>query len=200
VTTPTDIHSCSYFCTRPACVLAQRDEMRAELARLREQDPVDMSMILGAVARGWCHKGNASKELDVVLAKAIADEIAELFAAAPPAQPAPAQRLPLVQATAPREIWLQVSDEDDHAEPFPADHEGITWCQDSVLSCEVKYVRADLAQPAAQPVQPQGWVLVPMELTPAMWDAACPADEMVDHFDMPSAYLAMIAARPGGAS
>ncbi len=56
------------------------------------------------------------------------------------------------------------------------------------------------AQPAAQPVQPQGWVLVPMELTPAMWDAACPADEMVDHFDMPSAYLAMIAARPGGAS
>lgn len=24
----TDIHSCSYFCTRPACVLAQRDELR----------------------------------------------------------------------------------------------------------------------------------------------------------------------------
>jgi hypothetical protein len=23
-----DIHSCSYFCTRPACVLAQRDELR----------------------------------------------------------------------------------------------------------------------------------------------------------------------------
>jgi hypothetical protein len=90
MTAPTeDIHSCSMYCTRPACVLAQRDEMRAEIARLREQDPVDMSMILGAVARGWCHKGNASKELDVVLAKAIADEIAELFAAAPPAQPAP---------------------------------------------------------------------------------------------------------------
>ena len=28
MTTPTDIHSCSYFCTRPACVLAQRDELR----------------------------------------------------------------------------------------------------------------------------------------------------------------------------
>ncbi len=40
MTTPTDIHSCSYFCTRPGCVLAQRDEMRAELARLREQEPV----------------------------------------------------------------------------------------------------------------------------------------------------------------
>ena len=23
----TDTHSCSYFCTRPACVLAQRDEL-----------------------------------------------------------------------------------------------------------------------------------------------------------------------------
>jgi len=23
-----DIHSCSYYCTRPACVLAQRNEMR----------------------------------------------------------------------------------------------------------------------------------------------------------------------------
>ena len=28
MTAPTDIHSCSYFCTRPACVLAQRDELR----------------------------------------------------------------------------------------------------------------------------------------------------------------------------
>lgn len=25
-----DIHSCSYFCTRPACVLAQRDELRVK--------------------------------------------------------------------------------------------------------------------------------------------------------------------------
>ena len=58
----------------------------------------------------------------------------------------PSQRLPLAQATAPREIWLQISDEaNDIGEPFPDDHEGITWCQDSVLSCEVKYVRADLA-------------------------------------------------------
>jgi hypothetical protein len=27
----TDIHSCSYYCTRPACVLAQRDELRDKL-------------------------------------------------------------------------------------------------------------------------------------------------------------------------
>lgn len=30
-----DIHSCSYYCTRPACVLAQRDELREEVERLR---------------------------------------------------------------------------------------------------------------------------------------------------------------------
>jgi hypothetical protein len=28
----TSIHSCSYYCTRPECVLAQRDELRAQLA------------------------------------------------------------------------------------------------------------------------------------------------------------------------
>ena len=31
-----DIHSCSYFCTRPACVLAQRDEMRDKLMKQGE--------------------------------------------------------------------------------------------------------------------------------------------------------------------
>jgi hypothetical protein len=28
-----DIHSCSYFCTRPACVLQQRDELRDKLVQ-----------------------------------------------------------------------------------------------------------------------------------------------------------------------
>ena len=40
---------------------------------------------------------------------------------------------------------------------------------------------------------PPGHVVVPLELTPAMWDAACPQGEIVDHFDMPTAYRAMIA-------
>ena len=26
-----DIHSCGYYCTRPACVLAQRNELRGKL-------------------------------------------------------------------------------------------------------------------------------------------------------------------------
>ena len=34
----TDIHSCSYYCTRPACVLEQRNELRDEmLARLESR-------------------------------------------------------------------------------------------------------------------------------------------------------------------
>ena len=58
------------------------------------------------------------------------------------------KKLTVLQSTAPREIWLQVSDEhQDNAEPFPKDAEGVTWCQDSVLACEVRYVRADLAEP-----------------------------------------------------
>ena len=29
----TDIHSCSYYCGRPECIKAQRDEMRDKLAQ-----------------------------------------------------------------------------------------------------------------------------------------------------------------------
>lgn len=46
--------------------------------------------------------------------------------------------------TAPKRIWLQISDEEEHYdEPFQSDE--VTWCQDSVVACEVEYVRADLA-------------------------------------------------------
>ena len=50
----TDIHSCSYYCTRPACVLQQRNELRDEmLARLeskidthqKQAEPVVMQYI-----------------------------------------------------------------------------------------------------------------------------------------------------------
>ena len=35
----TDIHSCSYHCDRPACIKAQRDELRERLAQpAQEQD------------------------------------------------------------------------------------------------------------------------------------------------------------------
>lgn len=32
-----DIHSCSYFCDRPACVRAQRDELRGRIASLERE-------------------------------------------------------------------------------------------------------------------------------------------------------------------
>ena len=52
--------------------------------------------------------------------------------------------------TAPPRIWLQVSDGAFNSESeFPTDHEGITWCQDSVLESEVAYVRADIASAEA---------------------------------------------------
>jgi hypothetical protein len=37
-----DIHSCSYYCTRPACIKAQRDELRdrMESATVLDADPV----------------------------------------------------------------------------------------------------------------------------------------------------------------
>lgn len=48
--------------------------------------------------------------------------------------------------TAPKRIWLQVgADSYDCNAPFPADVDGITWCAEPVLDCEVEYVRADLA-------------------------------------------------------
>ena len=35
----TDVHSCSYYCDRPGCIKAQRDELRERLAQ-PEQEPV----------------------------------------------------------------------------------------------------------------------------------------------------------------
>ena len=53
-----------------------------------------------------------------------------------------------VTLTAPKRIWLQVSDEKaDRKEPFPPTPDGdITWCHESVFDCEVAYIRADLAR------------------------------------------------------
>jgi len=49
-----------------------------------------------------------------------------------------------VTETAPERIWIQISDEAEHCdEPFPEPNEDMTWCQDSVVCCEVEYVRAD---------------------------------------------------------
>lgn len=68
-----------------------------------------------------------------------------------PAPKADAAAVPAVVRTAPKRIWLQISDDQDHAaEPFPYGSE-ITWCEDSVVDVEVEYVRADLAASPAFP-------------------------------------------------
>ena len=49
-----ELHSCSYFCERPACIKTQRDEMRDNLtcdARLQEQ--IDNGTRLLEAADGW---------------------------------------------------------------------------------------------------------------------------------------------------
>lgn len=60
--------------------------------------------------------------------------------------PNPAVTVTETIRTAPERIWLQVGDQSHyHSEPFPSDTSEVSWCADSVVSCEVPYVRADLA-------------------------------------------------------
>ena len=53
-----------------------------------------------------------------------------------------------VVETAPKRIWLQISDDAHNAdEDFPETaSDQITWCADSVMEVEVKYIRADLVE------------------------------------------------------
>ena len=39
-----DIHSCSYYCNRPECVLAQRNELRDKLAQQSEPEPEPVAL------------------------------------------------------------------------------------------------------------------------------------------------------------
>ena len=60
----------------------------------------------------------------------------------------PAQKPNKLTETAPKEIYLQVGDDE---QCFDDDfnhvaHDEITWCKDSVLLAEVKYIRADLVE------------------------------------------------------
>ena len=42
-------------------------------------EPTDLELLTGAVARGWCHPENISKEMDTDLAEAIIDEVLPLL-------------------------------------------------------------------------------------------------------------------------
>lgn len=75
--------------------------------------------------------------------------------------------------TAPERIWLQVGDQSHyHSEPFPEHHDEVSWCADSVVSCEVPYVRADLVGHSGWQLDtaPEGWKLVPFNPTTDQWN------------------------------
>lgn len=56
--------------------------------------------------------------------------------------------------SAPERIWLQIDAGDsDRSAPYPADHDGISWCWESVGGAEVDYLRSDLVRA----VLPQNW-------------------------------------------
>ena len=59
--------------------------------------------------------------------------------------PDPALTVTETIRTAPERIWLQVGDQlHYHSEPFPSDTSEVSWCANSVMACEVPYVRANL--------------------------------------------------------
>ena len=51
----TDIHSCSYYCDRPKCIKAQRDELRERLAQ-PEPKPVAWTLLLTGEHSGMVGK------------------------------------------------------------------------------------------------------------------------------------------------
>lgn len=70
-------------------VIAQKaiPDLRNALAEHKSAGAHELSEeeLRGAIARGWCSPENAAKEMDVVLAKAIAEEVAR--AKMPPTAP-----------------------------------------------------------------------------------------------------------------
>ena len=53
-----DIHSCSYYCTRPACIAAQRDELREKFFALQS-----MTKALGVYTHGWAETTRVPRHL-----------------------------------------------------------------------------------------------------------------------------------------
>lgn len=56
------------------------------------------------------------------------------------------EQLNQAQLTAPETIYLQHNDSGYMDEPFPTDHSGTSWCDEEVFNCDVRYVRADIAE------------------------------------------------------
>lgn len=59
----TDIHSCGYFCDRPECIKAQRDELRAQVAELERKNTVYADALDAIASRGTHHDTNPTRML-----------------------------------------------------------------------------------------------------------------------------------------
>lgn len=53
------IHTCSYYCERPECVLAQRDELRQKLEQAEQTVPSDYS---NSYQREWVNLTDEESE------------------------------------------------------------------------------------------------------------------------------------------
>ncbi|WP_323936770.1 hypothetical protein [Aeromonas caviae] len=121
---------------------AQHDQvqsrMKAALDFVRDSEPVLREAM---DAFNWECGGVGEDE-----ARALHNRIDALLA---DQLPSPTVTITETIRTAPERIWLQVGDQSHyHSEPFPSDTSEVSWCADSVIACEVPYVRADLAAPA----------------------------------------------------
>ncbi|HHQ4796483.1 phage N-6-adenine-methyltransferase [Aeromonas veronii] len=106
-------------------------ERRPE-ARLRRDDLITTGQII----------------LDMINRQAVAlnEEARQAIAKTSSAKPAQSVTVTKTILTAPERIWLQVGDQSHyHSEPFPTDTSEVSWCADSVMACEVPYVREDRA-------------------------------------------------------
>ena len=93
-----------------------------------------MRRVIPSLPQDCAKRGDLLDRIEVVLAGQLPD---------------PAVTVTETIRTAPERIWLQVGDQSHyHSEPFPSDTSEVSWCADSVIACEVPYVRADLAAPA----------------------------------------------------
>lgn len=223
-----DIHSCSYFCTRPACVLAQRDELRDshgagnqvpppvghdELARLREQWAREADPFTYIIQHLNSNPYSLTKDECIHAIK----ELRSKYAVAPPAQPAPEQRdvTPqedsVLRAAALRSATIvaggrmaqpaaqPVQRLSDERIDFLADR---LWEEGHIQSLSKDSARI-FARAIEAALQPQGWVLVPMEPYPsqriagtAEWMRQSAQDDDPDTDKTAAVYRAMIAARP----
>lgn len=119
-------------------------------------------------------------------------KLARIDAALAGKLPHPAVTVTETIRTAPERIWLQVGDQEHyHSEPFPNDTSEVSWCADSVVGCEVPYVRADLVGQVPAPAVPEGWQLVPVDPTIPMLAAFVEVGGKAN-----CGYKAMLAAAP----